>query len=71
MPLNPFPEERIEDLFRKTQSISATGVDSHRTVGIEGKPKEEATQTQLKFLPVATTDFILHILGRDTALKGW
>ena len=31
--------------------------------GVEGKSKEEATQTQLKFLPVSSTDFIFAYLG--------
>ncbi len=26
--------------------------------GLAGKPKEEATQTQLRFLPIATSDFL-------------
>jgi len=38
--------------------------------GIEGKAKEEATQTQLKFLPVSTTDFIFAYLGERHGFKG-
>ena len=35
------------------QSIIAIG-----SGGLKGKPKDEATQTHFKFLPIATSDFI-------------
>jgi rod shape determining protein RodA len=37
---------------------------------MEGKPKEDATQTQLKFLPVSSTDFIFAYLGERLGFKG-
>ncbi len=57
--LHDYQKKRIEDFlsekpsYHVQQSIIAIG-----SGGLAGKPKEEATQTQLKFLPIATSDFI-------------
>jgi rod shape determining protein RodA len=56
--LHDYQKKRIENFLGKTsyhveQSMIAVG-----SGGLTGKPKEEATQTQLKFLPIATSDFI-------------
>jgi len=54
-----YQKKRIESFLGKKhsyhvqQSIIAIG-----SGGLSGKPKEEATQTHLKFLPIATSDFI-------------
>jgi len=57
--LRDYQKQRIEDFigekpsYHVQQSIIAIG-----SGGIFGKDKEDATQVQLKFLPIATTDFI-------------
>jgi len=56
--LHDYQKKRIENFLGKTsyhveQSMIAVG-----SGGLTGKPKEEATQTQLKFLPISTSDFI-------------
>jgi rod shape determining protein RodA len=57
--LHDYQRKRINDFLAKEphyhvkQSIIAIG-----SGGIKGKTKEEATQTKLKFLPIATSDFI-------------
>ncbi len=57
--LHDYQKKRIHDFlaekpsYHVQQSIIAIG-----SGGMTGKPKEEATQTQLKFLPIASSDFI-------------
>ncbi len=57
--LHKYQKKRVDDFLNKDpvyhvkQSIIAIG-----SGGISGKSKEEATQTHLKFLPIATSDFI-------------
>ncbi len=57
--LKDYQKQRIEDFvaekpsYHVQQSIIAIG-----SGGFLGKDKEDATQVQLKFLPIATTDFI-------------
>lgn len=57
--LHDYQKKRIKDFlgdkphYHVQQSIIAIG-----SGGLYGKDKEEATQAQLKFLPIATSDFI-------------
>ena len=57
--IKDYQKKRINDFISKEpsyhvkQSMIAIG-----SGGIVGKSKDEATQTQLKFLPIATSDFI-------------
>lgn len=57
--IRDYQKKRIHDFLSEkpshqvTQSIIAIGAG-----GIRGKEKAEATQSQLKFLPIATSDFI-------------
>jgi rod shape determining protein RodA len=57
--IKDYQKKRIKDFLSKEpsyhvkQSVIAIG-----SGGAIGKTKEEATQTQLKFLPIATSDFI-------------
>lgn len=57
--LHDYQKKRITDFisekpsYHVRQSIIAIG-----SGGLEGKQKEEATQTHFKFLPIATSDFI-------------
>ncbi len=56
--MKDYQKKRIENFLNKPsyhiqQSLIAIG-----SGGMEGKDKQEATQTQLKFLPIASSDFI-------------
>lgn len=57
--LHKYQKKRVDDFLNKSpvyhvkQSIIAIG-----SGGLTGKDKAEATQTHLKFLPIATSDFI-------------
>ncbi|MCK4875126.1 MAG: FtsW/RodA/SpoVE family cell cycle protein, partial [Sulfurimonas sp.] len=57
--LHDYQKTRIKDFlsekpsYHVQQSIIAIG-----SGGLTGKSKEEATQTQMRFLPIATSDFI-------------
>jgi rod shape determining protein RodA len=60
--MKDYQKKRIENFLNKPsyhvrQSIIAIG-----SGGITGKSKSEATQTQLKFLPIASSDFIFAYL---------
>jgi rod shape determining protein RodA len=60
--IQDYQKKRIDDFLGKPsyhvqQSIIAMG-----SGGVVGKDKEDATQTQLKFLPVASSDFIIAYL---------
>ncbi len=61
--LHDYQKNRIRDFlsekpsYHVQQSIIAIG-----SGGLTGKDKEEATQTQMKFLPIATSDFIFAFL---------
>ncbi len=61
--LHDYQRERIQDFlsekpsYHVEQSIIAIG-----SGGLFGKDKDEATQTQMKFLPIATSDFIFAFL---------
>jgi rod shape determining protein RodA len=60
--MKDYQKQRIENFLNKPsyhvkQSIIAIG-----SGGLTGKPKDEATQTQLKFLPIASSDFIFAYL---------
>jgi rod shape determining protein RodA len=60
--MKDYQKKRIENFLNKPsyhvrQSIIAIG-----SGGMRGKSKSEATQTQLKFLPIASSDFIFAYL---------
>ncbi len=60
--LKDYQKKRIENFlthpsYHVKQSLIAIG-----SGGLSGKSKEEATQTQLKFLPIASSDFIFAYL---------
>jgi len=68
--LKPYQKQRIanflgEPSYHVHQSIIAIG-----SGGLNGQDKENATQTQLKFLPVSSTDFIFAYLGERLGFKG-
>lgn len=68
--LHDYQKRRIKDFLGKPsyhvqQSLIAIG-----SGGLKGKPLEEATQTQLKFLPIASSDFIFAYLGERFGYRG-
>jgi len=69
--LHDYQKTRIKDFmsekpsYHVQQSIIAIG-----SGGWSGKKKEEATQTQMKFLPIATSDFIFAFVVERTGFLG-
>jgi rod shape determining protein RodA len=69
--LHDYQKVRIKDFlsekpsYHVQQSIIAIG-----SGGLTGKSKEEATQTQMRFLPIATSDFIFAFLVERTGFLG-
>lgn len=69
--LHDYQKTRIKDFlsekpsYHVQQSIIAIG-----SGGLTGKEKDEATQTQLRFLPIATSDFIFAFLVERTGFLG-
>ncbi|WP_434636535.1 rod shape-determining protein RodA [Sulfurimonas sp. NW7] len=69
--LHDYQKERITDFlsekpsYHVQQSIIAIG-----SGGWTGKDKENATQTQMKFLPIATSDFIFAFVVERTGFLG-
>jgi len=69
--LHDYQRERITDFmsekpsYHVQQSIIAIG-----SGGWSGKDKEDATQTQMKFLPIATSDFIFAFVVERTGFLG-
>ena len=60
--MKDYQKQRVENFLNKPsyhvkQSLIAIG-----SGGVSGKSKEDATQTQLKFLPIASSDFIFAYL---------
>ncbi len=68
--LKPYQKKRINDFLGKPSYQVRQALIAIGSGGIEGKSKDEATQTQLKFLPVSTTDFIFAYLGERHGFKG-
>lgn len=69
--LHDYQKTRIKDFlsekpsYHVQQSIIAIG-----SGGLTGKSKEEATQTQMKFLPIATSDFIFAFIVERSGFLG-
>jgi len=69
--LHDYQRTRITDFlsekpsYHVQQSIIAIG-----SGGLTGKSKDEATQTQMRFLPIATSDFIFAFLVERTGFLG-
>lgn len=69
--LHDYQKVRINDFlsekpsYHVQQSIIAIG-----SGGMTGKSKDEATQTQMKFLPIATSDFIFAFLVERSGFLG-
>ena len=68
--LKPYQKKRVADFIGKPSYHVRQALIAIGSGGLEGKSKEEATQTQLKFLPVSSTDFIFAYLGERFGFKG-
>ena len=68
--LKPYQKKRIHDAVNKPSYQVRQALIAIGSGGLEGKSKEDATQTQLKFLPVSSTDFIFAYLGERLGFKG-
>jgi rod shape determining protein RodA len=68
--LKPYQKKRIHDAINKPSYQVRQALIAIGSGGMEGKKKEDATQTQLKFLPVSSTDFIFAYLGERFGFKG-
>lgn len=68
--LKPYQKKRVTDFIGKPSYHVRQALIAIGSGGVEGKRKEEATQTQLKFLPVSSTDFIFAYLGERFGFKG-
>jgi rod shape determining protein RodA len=68
--LKTYQKQRIYDMvnqpsYQVKQALIAIG-----SGGFTGKSKEESTQTQLKFLPISSSDFIFAYLGERLGFLG-
>lgn len=68
--LKPYQKKRISDFVGKPSYHVQQALIAIGSGGLEGKSKDEATQTQLKFLPVSSTDFIFAYLGERFGFQG-
>lgn len=68
--LKPYQKKRVTDFVGKPSYHVRQALIAIGSGGVEGKSKEDATQTQLKFLPVSSTDFIFAYLGERFGFKG-
>ena len=68
--LKPYQKKRVTDFIGKPSYHVKQALIAIGSGGLEGKSKEDSTQTQLKFLPVSSTDFIFAYLGERLGFKG-
>jgi len=68
--IKPYQKKRINDFLGKPSYHVRQALIAIGSGGIKGKPKDEATQTQLKFLPIASSDFIFAYLGERLGFVG-
>ena len=68
--LKPYQKKRVSDFVGKPSYHVKQALIAIGSGGMDGKTKENSTQTQLKFLPVSSTDFIFAYLGERFGFKG-
>ena len=68
--LHDYQKKRIANFLGKPSYHVRQALIAIGSGGMEGKKKEDATQTQLKFLPISTSDFIFAYLGERFGFKG-
>jgi rod shape determining protein RodA len=68
--LHDYQRKRINNFLGKPSYHVQQALIAIGNGGLDGKPKDKATQTQLKFLPIASSDFIFAYLGERLGFKG-
>ena len=68
--LHDYQKKRITDFLGKPSYHVQQALIAIGSGGVKGKPKDEATQTQLKFLPISSSDFIFAFLGERFGFTG-
>ena len=68
--LHDYQKKRIHDFINKPSYHVRQALIAIGSGGLKGKPKDQATQTQLKFLPISTSDFIFAYLGERFGFSG-
>lgn len=68
--LHPYQKKRITDFLGKPSYHVQQALIAIGSGGVRGKEKDEATQTQLKFLPISSSDFIFAYLGERFGFVG-
>ena len=68
--LKPYQIKRIHDALYKPSYQVQQALIAIGSGGLKGKSEEDATQTKLQFLPIATSDFIFAYLGERFGFTG-
>jgi rod shape determining protein RodA len=68
--LHDYQKKRIHDFVGKPSYHVQQALIAIGSGGINGKAKDDATQTQLKFLPISSSDFIFAYLGERLGFVG-
>jgi rod shape determining protein RodA len=68
--IKPYQKKRINDFIGKPSYHVQQALIAIGSGGLHGKSKNEATQTQLKFLPISSSDFIFAYLGERKGFTG-
>jgi len=68
--LHDYQKKRISDFVGKPSYHVQQALIAIGSGGLKGKDKDEATQTQLKFLPISSSDFIFAYLGERFGFVG-
>ena len=68
--LKDYQKKRIHDFVNKPSYHVRQALIAIGSGGLKGKKESEATQTQLKFLPISTSDFIFAYLGERLGFTG-
>jgi rod shape determining protein RodA len=68
--LHDYQRKRIQNFLGKPSYHVQQALIAIGSGGVDGKSKDKATQTQLKFLPIASSDFIFAYLGERFGFKG-
>ena len=68
--LKDYQKKRIHDFINKPSYHVRQALIAIGSGGLKGKQEDQATQTQLKFLPISTSDFIFAYLGERLGFTG-
>jgi len=68
--LRDYQKKRINDFLGKPSYHVRQALIAIGSGGLKGKSKDDSTQTQLKFLPIASSDFIFAYLGERFGFHG-